>query len=515
LKASTSPITVAPVKYTEAHPAQATNGTHTSEPPCPLFWPEEEQHGVRYVPLHGQLDEHLQALMPTLRELAAVGDALRSLQTRAGAPLSTAAVDALAERTGKMLLHIADSLNGEGKAGESAEREEAEIVRMRAHAFLDGGSHAQAALREGALYELPQLTVLCGPQCTWRLKTPTPLHTVVAAVACPKYDELVQSFDAHLPQAAQQLRSALELAELTFDESYPMRVTDMVACGGEANAYPKHFAYFLPEDEGVPGEHGQRRKTIAFRNAYRDRYTVISEPLGRALFVGPRRDPHAPVEAALLAWFRGHDIGHTASLPSTNYPSWHYDLGHEPFMMMQEAVSDVYGLLLALTPAWRECSGLSEIDITEVFLGELLHYLRRGPQLWGDAGAAYVELSYLLENDFLRLRADGCVEWEMARLHEGIRSLAKEMARSVLAPSSADPCRRLIETYGWAGWSEPQEGWSGWPAPDTPIAREGPARGSSPAQQVLATLQGRLRGVPSALAYREPEPQPAAVPLAA
>jgi hypothetical protein len=486
LKAPTSPFTVARVKYTEAHPPLAAAKASVSEPPCPLFWPEEEQHGVRYVPLQAQLPEHLQALAPTLRELAAVGDALRSLQTRNGAPLSTAAVDALAERTGRMLLGISAALGGE----------EAEIVRMRAHAFLEGGSHTEAAVREGAMYELPELTVLCGPQCTWRLKTPTPLHTVVAAVACPDYDALVQSLDANLPQATAQLRTELELPQLGLDESYPMRVTDMVACGGEANAYPKHFAYFLPEDEGVPGEPGQRRKTIVFRNAYRDRYTVISEPLGRALFTGPRRDPRAAVEAALLAWFRGHDIGHTASLPSTDYPSWHYDLGHEPFMMMQEAVSDVYGLLLALTPAWLEQSGLSKVDTTEVFLGELLHYLRRGPWLWGDAGAAYVELSYLLENDYLRLRADGCVEWEMERLHEGIRNLAKEMAQTVLAPSEAEPCRKLIERYGWS--------------------EQTPA--DAPAAQVLATLQGRLRGVPSALAYREATADTAAsasVPLAA
>jgi hypothetical protein len=475
LQASTRVTTVPAVKYTDTHPLRRPAESDAPQAQCPLFWPEEDQHGVRYVPLQAALSKDMEALAPKLRELAAVGDALRSLQTRHGAPLSAPAVDALAERTGRMLQEIAPALQGE----------EAEIVRMRARAFLEGGSHGEAAVREGAMYELPELTILCGPQCTWRLKTPTPLHTVVAAVACPAYDTLVQNLDAYLPQATAQLRAELDLAELKLDESYPMRVTDMVACGGEANAYPKHFAYFLPEDEGVPGEAGQRRKTIVFRNSYRDRYKVISEQLGESVFVGSlgsQRDPDAPIEAALLAWFRGHDIGHTASLPSTDYPSWHYDLGHEPFMMMQEAVSDVYGLLLALTPAWLEQSGLREVDVAEVFLGELLHYLRRGPWLWGDAGAAYVELSYLLDNDFMRLRPDGRVEWEMARLHEGIRSLAKEMAQAVLAPRAAEPCRKLIETYGWSAQTPAQ----------------------APAAQVLAALQDRLRVVPSALAYREP-----------
>ncbi len=463
------------VKYTETHSLNgAAAMSETQQAPCPLFWPEDEQHGVRYVPLQGELSEELRPLEPKLRELAAVGDALRSLQTREGAPLSAAAVDGLAERTGRMLEEIAAAMEGR----------EAEIVKMRAQAFLRGASHAEAAVCEGAMYELPPLTVLCGPQCTWRLKTPKPLHTVVAAAACGRYDTLVENLDEHLAEATEQLREQLDLGELKLDESYPMRVTDMVACGGEANAYPKHFAYFLPEDEGVKGEAGQRKKTIVFRNAYRERFTVISEPLGRAVFAGPRRNPQAPVEAALLAWFRGHDIGHTATLPSTNYPSWHHDLGHEPFMMMQEAVSDVYGLLLALTPAWLEQTGLSKVDVADVFLAELLHYLRRGPWLYGDAGAAYLELSYLLANDYMELREDGIVEWEMERLEEGMRRLASEMAETVLQPSKAEPCRRLVATYGW------------------------PAK--TPAAEVLATLQGRLRGVPSALAYREATANPAA-----
>jgi hypothetical protein len=454
------------MKYTDAHaPGGGQAVLDPQAAPCPLFWPDEEQHGVRYVPLQADLSEELSPLMPRLRELAAVGDALRSLQTREGAPVSAEAVDALAERTGEMLNELAAEMEGEP----------GEIVQMRARAFLEGGSHAEAAAREGSLYELVPLTVLCGPQCTWRLKTPTPLHTVVAAAACPQYDAVVRSLDDHLEQAGAELRGELDLPELHLDESYPMRVTDMVACGGEANAYPKHFAYFLPEDEAVRGEPGQRKKTIVFRNAYRDRFTVISEPLGAAIFAGPRRDPNVAVERALLAWFRGHDIAHTATLPSTDY-GWRLDLGHEPFMMMQEAVADVYGLLLALTPSWLSLAGLGAVDVAEVFLAELLHYLRRGPWLYGDAGAAYLELSYLLAEGYVEMREDGRVHWEMERLHEGLRSLAKEMSKAVLEPTDAGPCKRLVATYGW------------------------PAK--TPAVEVLSRLQGELRSVPSALAYR-------------
>lgn len=453
------------------------NAPTSSPERCPLFWPEHEQHGVRYVALDVQLSEELAPLAPRLRELAAIGDALRSLQTREGVAVSPEAAAALSERTGKLLNEIADSIEGEP----------AEIIRMRARSFLEGAPWAEASIREGELYDSVPLTVICGPLCTWRLKTRTPLHTVVAATENRHYDELVRALDENLPQATAQLRTELDLPELALDESYPMRVTDMVACGGEANAYPKHFAYFLPEDENVKGTPGQRKKTIVFRNAYRDRFEVISRPLGEALFDGPRRAEETPVEGALLAWFRGHDIGHTATLPSTDY-RWHMDLGHEPFMMIQEAVSDIYGLLLALTPSWLELSGLEPVDVCETFLAELLHYLRRGPQLYGDAGAAYIELGFLAENGFVDIDEHGRITWDAERLHEGSRELAKEFARTVLAPTDAGPCAEFVERYGW------------------------PTK--TAAVRVLERLQTDLRRLPSALAYREapavPEGEPSA-----
>jgi hypothetical protein len=252
-------------KYTDAHrPAeQATTGAFASKnnEPCPLFWPEQDQHAVRYVALEATVPEHIAAIAPKLRELAAIGNALRALQTRDGSILSAPAADAIAERSGQILLEVADVVGGET----------ATIARMRAAAFLEGASHRDASVREAECYDSQPLTLLCGPMCTWRLKTRTPLHTVVAAVECKPYDDIVQALDAHLEEGASDLREMLELPELKLHSSYPMRVTDMIACGGEANAYPKHFAYFLPEDESIRDEPGQSKKTTAFRNAYRDR----------------------------------------------------------------------------------------------------------------------------------------------------------------------------------------------------------------------------------------------------
>jgi hypothetical protein len=202
---------------------------------------------------------------------------------------------------------------------------------------------------------------------------------------------------------------------------------------------------------------------------------VISRALGEDIFGGPpQRGASVPVEKALLTWFRGHDIAHTAALPTTDY-SWDPVFGHEPFMAMQEVLADVYGLLLALTPSWLALSGLSPVDLCDTFMAELLHYLRRGGWLYGDAGAAYVELSYLAMNGHVEVTEDGHMSWDTERLHEGMRGLAKLLAETVLAPTDAGPCQGLWGRYGW-------------PA-ETPAAR------------VFERMSRRLSGIPTALAY--------------
>ena len=93
-----------------------------------------------------------------------------------------------------------------------------------------------------------------------------------------------------------------------------MQVCDLIACGGEANTFPKHFAYFLPEDEDV-NDPDAEKKTILFRNAYALRHEKISRRLGEAMLVGPRPSEDVDPAEVLVMWLRGHDIAHAVTLP--------------------------------------------------------------------------------------------------------------------------------------------------------------------------------------------------------
>ena len=74
----------------------------------------------------------------------------------------------------------------------------------------------------------------------------------------------------------------------------PMNVTDLLISAGEAAGHPKHFAYFMPEDEGVDGLPLEEQRTLYMRNVHLARYSVITIPLAETLLDGPmarRRRP--------------------------------------------------------------------------------------------------------------------------------------------------------------------------------------------------------------------------------
>ena len=126
--------------------------------------------------------------------------------------------------------------------------------------------------------------------CTFRNKTRTPLHSVVACTAHQRGDELIAALDASSREALEEVNRLCGTEDVSVGGVFAMQVTDLIAMGGEANAFPKHFAYFLPEDEGA-GYGEVFNKTILFRNVYGLRYEHISKPLGDTLLKGYRPNP--------------------------------------------------------------------------------------------------------------------------------------------------------------------------------------------------------------------------------
>jgi len=406
--------------------------------PAPLIWPERDLHAITSVELEPELPGNVEALLPQLHRLAALGDSLRALQAIDGSFTDHAEALSLAAASARLMEEIADS--------DAVSEEQAEIIRARARALTELRHDQEIAHTEAALGDPQPLTVLAGPLCTFRNKTHAPLHSVIACTAHRGGDELIAALDATSAEVLREVNAKAGTPQVTLGSIFAMQITDLIAMGGESNAFPKHFAYFLPEDEGAG--HGNPNKTILFRNAYALRYERISKPLGEALLDGPTIGEGTDVADLLIAWMRGHDIAHAVTTPAAGKVG-PKDVGHEPFYSLQEAIANAYGTAMAVTPTWLELAGTTADEMIALYMAESLHYLRRGPWNWSDTGASCIELSFLAANGFIEVREDGVIAWETPRVVEGIHQLCGALERDVVSAQEPAPTQAMLDRFAW------------------------------------------------------------------
>lgn len=445
----------------------------------PAFWPLDVNHNIAHVSLPVPSFPNSEEVVPILLSLAAQSDALRSLQTADGTmtvPESWWLEEAICRDLGR-LAYLVDN--------ESSTR-----LWLRVREVHHGGN---AALKVADRPGHAPLEIVCGGLCTWRPKTRKPLYSFIAAAHDPLQQAVLNSLDDRLEDAVAQLRDDLGY-DLQTPFKLPMSVTNLIVSGGEAAGHPKHFAYFMPEDEGVDDLPLEQQRTLYFRNVHLARYPTITVPLADRLLVGPMEAYEADPSATLMPWIRGHDHGHNIVLPETNY-EWKDRLGIEPFMCLQEAIADAFAFLLCTSKPWLEttaatkkckrcggkgrrlvsedcgsavetfeaqcpdCNGTGqnpgtaaatkeEFCVTQ--LAELLHYMRRGPQFLGDPGAMYIELGFLAENGYIEINeVDGMVRWAYDGLCMGMAKLADALIDVTAAAKDERPAEDFLARYGW------------------------------------------------------------------
>ncbi|MFP5389508.1 MAG: hypothetical protein ACLGG5_09455 [Thermoleophilia bacterium] len=405
----------------------------------PSFWPIDDQHGVGHVRLNGEPPANAAEMMPLLLQLAAQSDAMRSLQSAEGEILSEGAASALRGEMAERMRELADLLDEDSAAA----------VRLRAKALAGGIEHREMTLELARGGPPPAFEIVCGPLCTWRMKTRIGLHSFVAAARDEPQQALLNELDDSLEQALASVEAEIGASGLRVPFKLPMNVTNLLISAGEAAGHPKHFAYFMPEDEWVDGLPIEEQRTLYMRNVHLARYTEITIPLAEALLSGPMRAAEVPIGETLMPWIRGHDHGHNVVVPATCYDRWMEALGIEPFMALQEAVADVYGFLMTISDAWLGITGVSRLDMCATHMAELLHYLRRGPKYYGDPGAAYVELSFLAENGFVEIDKAGRIAWNEEDFCRGMAALASALTESTVGAPDETGSEALLERYGW------------------------------------------------------------------
>jgi len=404
----------------------------------PPFWPIDDQHGVGHVRLEGEPSNAAEA-MPLLLKLAAQSEAMRSLQTCEGETVSESAASVLRGEMAEGMRELADLVDPES----------AEIIRLRAKGLAGGIDHREMTLEIARSGPPPALEVVCGPLCTWRMKTRVGLHSFLAAARDEGQQELLDKLDDALEPALAAVEAEIGASGMSVPFKLPMNVTELLISAGEAAGHPKHFAYFMPEDEWVDGLPLEEQRTLYMRNVHLARYSEITIPLAETLLSGPMRAADVPVAETLMPWIRGHDHGHNVVVPSTTYDSWMEKLGIEPFMALQEAIADVYGFLMTISDPWLSLTGVSRLDMAATHIAELLHYMRRGPKYYGDPGAAYVELSFLAENGFVEIDGAGRISWNEEDFCRGMAALASALTEATVGAPDEQGSEAFLARYGW------------------------------------------------------------------
>lgn len=433
--------------------------------PAPLIWPERDNHTITAVDLAPSISTAVEPLLPQLRQLSALGDALRALQTLDGSFTNEAHARVIAGLSADLMDELADA--------DPVSPAQADLIRRRAAALRELKHDKEIAHDEAALIEGQELSIIAAPVCTFRNKTRTPLHSVVITAAHEQGNELIAALDASSDAVLAEANGHTGTSDVTADSPFAMQITDLITMGGESNAFPKHFCYFLPEDEGA-GFGPKSNKTILFRNVYGLRYEHISKALGDRLLSGHKPSPDLDIPSVLITWMRGHDIAHAVTTPRAGKVG-PKDVGHEPWYSLQEAIADAFGTAMSFTPTWLKLAGCTADDLAAVYLAEALHYLRRGPWNWSDAGAACVELSFLAGNGYIDCAADGTITWETAKVIEGVHALCATLESEVVSAPSADNVQKILDQYGW--------------------------REDSPIAPAVLKIRDELAGIPTSLAY--------------
>lgn len=397
-----------------------------------VFWPRNRIHHVSSLVLNlggtsisGEAARCITTILKlsdAIRDLQAIGNAGLSLPSR---QLSTEAANTLDELAG--LMRDGDSMRG---------------AALRAQ-ILRGRDKRQLATEIASLDE-KELVVFCGDLTTWLGKSRQTHFSSFFAVPDFRHQKIADKSDACLPQAFDEVRIRVD-SNLQLGAMCGFKVTNIIAAAGEANLYPKHFAYFLPEDEGV--KYAERKRTVVFMNTYLALFKLISMEESRSYITvtdgGLRM---ADIGDYLIAWFRGHDIGHSIVRRETDFRSISR-VDRWASMVLQEVLADVFGFLLCMTDAWQTNLALDPASVCQIYCYEMLRYLRRAPSDFPDAGAAFVQLQFLIDHGFAEFdQYSGKISVSSADMLEGMTMLAKEMVQSVLV-NDIDAAMRFSNRY--------------------------------------------------------------------
>lgn len=273
---------------------------------------------------------------------------------------------------------------------------------LRAEVLADD-SCGKTVLPQIAGLNEQQLVLGIGNTSTWVGKSKQSFYSSWFGEPAPMLQEISDVMDDLFPESLLYLQKEIA-GDLLAMPGCAYKIINLFGIAGEANTYPKHFAYFFPEDEGL--KYSPVKRTVVFANTYLQLFELFSRTEAAKMGWPEDRLPDSRVcQRYLIAWFRGHDLGHSLVRNENVFPKLS-KIDRWGSMMVQEALADQFGLLMCLTPEVADGLQLDRTVLARIYFLEMLRYLRRGPSSYPDAGAAWIQFNYLREHGCIELTAD-------------------------------------------------------------------------------------------------------------
>jgi hypothetical protein len=402
------------------------------------FWPPSESYNVAFLHLDAHRLSARFGFEPSdLAQLMTVSNAIRSLQRSDGSFTSTEATIPLLNSLHNIVVRLAES-----------------AVSPEVCGFLRGVAD-NLVYGKKTLIELPQmnppgsdLIFICGLFPTWDWKATGALHSSIVGIVDQEWTEVFDDLDQRLGPLGEYLGERCGVGPL-----YPSNIPRLIAaeillCGGEADTFPKQFAYFLAHDRQRVPSSRPGDLVLLFTNVYTERFRRLSLPLYECI-CGPlseRERLRARDPRWLLTWFKGHDVSHFWSLSRDGETALPMPEDHDGGVL-HEILADVLGYLALLGP-WSPEPEPDLMTSGTAFLGEMLRYMRRGVGYFPDSSAAFIEQWFLIKNGFCHFDpGTGLYRWTPEGLAEGLGELGRRVVRAVIAGDQGER-ESLLSGYG-------------------------------------------------------------------
>lgn len=382
-----------------------------------LFWPRRKQHTIRMVQLLAP-----QSLRPELtsqlRLSLSLVNALRSVQDLGLDGLYLAS---------ELKKKIANSLSNASYFLQDDESRSA--IGFIAEGLMEGPQQRAMGQALAGIDE-KELVGYIGSLSTWLGKSREMFYSAFFGTPNFRLQQISDVVDELVMEALQRISHQLH-TPLQAVPGCAYKIIDLFGISGEANYFPKHFAYFMPEDQGV--KYSTIKRTIVFSNTYRSLYEHISLDQAPTFGWTDNDLPSlAEVDRYLIAWFRGHDLGHSIIMADTCFGRLSKS-DRWGSMVVQEALADVFGFLLSVDQVIAARLRLDQEKMVRVYVLELFRYLRRGPSKFPDAGSAYIQLRILQERGVITISPTGLTNVNINHFIEAMGFIADELIKNVLA----------------------------------------------------------------------------------